>query len=132
MGSMWYCIIMLKIYQNILSVPCWIALQLLALLHHYPRLLTLLPLPCHLPFVFFLLAFPKKKKALSQNALAKSQKEKGKKQKKKDKKKEVTKEIKAGDQSSKDLIIGNISNESKKYSKIKEFKQSNHHYKRNE
>ena len=55
-------------------------------------------------FIIFLLDFPKRKKALSQNALGKSQKEEGKKAKeggkekrKEGQKKEETKEIKAGD-----------------------------------
>ena len=72
-----------------------------------------------MPFVSFLLVFPKRKKALSQNALGKSQKEEDKKQKEKEKneekneekkdkkedgKKEKTKEIEADDHSGKDLI----------------------------
>ena len=67
------------------------------------------------------MAFPKRKKALSQNALGKSQKEEDKKQKEKEKneekkdkkdkkedgKKEKTKEIEAADHSGKDLIQAN-------------------------
>ena len=62
------------------------------------------------------MAFPKRKKALSQNALGKSQKEEDKKQKEKEKnvekkdekedgKKEKAQETEAADHSGKDLIL---------------------------
>ena len=113
----WYTIIkdIWTIWHYMLSVSCWIALQLLLLssfcLPFSFRLISFFLLL--LLFSHILLVFPKRKRLLGKMLLSKAKriwlkqkKEKKKKEKnneKKDKNKE-TKEIKAGIQSSKDLI----------------------------